>query len=71
MSEPIPSQKTAHGLLAHAHRYGPPEKVEAAKATFLAAQLKRRILAAIAAETPPTDAHRAELAALLTDGGRR
>jgi hypothetical protein len=64
-TEPIPSQATAHGLLAHAHRYGPPKKAEAAKATFVAAQLKRRIADALA-EVNLTIEHRAELAALLT-----
>ena len=68
-TQPIPSQSKAHGLLAHAHRYGPPEKAEAAKATFVAAQLKRRITAALA-EVELTPEHRAELAALL-DGGVR
>lgn len=69
---PIPGQKTAHGLLAHAGRYGPPERIAEARATFLAAQLKRRILAALAeTETPLTAEHRAELADLLRGGGDR
>lgn len=67
----IPSQKTAHGLLAHAGRYTP-EKYAEAKATFVAAQLKRRILDALAeTETPLSAAHRQELADLLTGGEPR
>lgn len=70
MHDAIPDQKKAHGLLAHAGRFGTPEQRAEAKATFIAAQLKRRIEDALAqTEAPLSAAHRRELAALLKKGG--